>query len=81
MGYRVTLEHPRHGRKEAYTEREAEADKANGWTVAKPVVAPAPVVAEPKDERADLMALLDAEGVKFDRRWSTDKLRALVPVD
>ena len=54
MATKIHLEHPNHGRKIAYLQAEADADKKNGWKEVGPPTLPAPaeakVAAEAKGE-------------------------------
>ena len=79
----VDLQHPRHGRKTAYTPAELAFDKSHGWAEIAPKPAQedptVPNGADPPSDRDEVIAKLKAEGIEYDGRLGLAKLRALLP--
>lgn len=83
----IFLEHPKHGRKVAYLQAEAEADKANGWTEYDPEKEKSNVVRKEEgkktteevvDEIDTIKRELDKRKIPYRKNASKEVLKALL---
>lgn len=72
----IYLEHPTHGKKFAGSEMEAAADEKHGWQRVPYDFEQWQVIKQ--DERQYLVDLAEKRGIKVDKRWNLDTLKAAV---
>ena len=78
------MEHPTHGRMHVYTDAHMEENLKHGWkTVEEKAAQPAKLSErqlekQAAEEREGVVALADAQGVKYDARWSTERIKQAI---
>lgn len=72
----IYLEHEFHGKKFADSEAEAATDEKNGWVRVPYDFDKWQVIKQ--DERQGLIDLAEKKGIKVDKRWNLDTLKAAV---